>query len=81
MKYLLIRHGETDANRLTRAAFGKSGAPLNEIGKQQALQLRNALASIGIDKNQRVAISEFQRTKQTANLAGFSRTTANPLLN
>lgn len=81
MKYLLIRHGKTDANRLTRAAFGKEGAPLNELGKEQALQLGKHLSSLGIEKNQSVAVSEFLRTKQTAILAGFKTAIQNSLLN
>lgn len=81
MKYLLIRHGKTDANRLTRAAFGKTGAPLNESGVQQALQLGKVLSSQGVNKSQVVAISEFQRTKQTANIAGLKKTRTNSLLN
>ena len=82
MYYLLIRHGKTDANRLTRAAFGKAGAPLNEVGQGQARRLRDELLTLGIDlAHEPVAISEFLRTKETAEYAGLQRLEVNSLLN
>ncbi len=82
MKYLIIRHAKTDANRLTRAVFGKSGAPINDEGKQQAAGLRHELTRLNIDiETEPVAVSELLRTKQTAELAGFKNITVNPLLN
>lgn len=49
MRYLVIRHAETDANRLTRALYGKRGAPLNEIGRHHAKLLSATLKVMGID--------------------------------
>ena len=73
MHYILIRHGKTDANRLTRAAFGKQGAPLNEIGIAQAKRLRIQLATYGFDNlaTEPVAVSTLLRTAQTAQNAGL----------
>lgn len=72
MRYLLIRHGKTDANRLTRAAFGKEGAPLNKLGVSQAKKLRKQLLARGFDlATEPVAVSELLRTSQTAQEAGL----------
>lgn len=72
MKKLVVRHGTTDANRLTRAAFGKKGAELNAVGLQQARTLSKQFSEIGVDvKCETVAVSELQRTYQTALEAGF----------
>ena len=82
MKYLLIRHAKTDANRLTRAVFGKLGAPINDEGKQQAEKLHDELIKRNIDSaTEPVVVSELLRTQQTAELAGFKNITVNPLLN
>jgi hypothetical protein len=82
MKYLLIRHGKTDANRATRAAFGKAGAPLNDLGIQQATALQQQLVGMGIDlQNETAAISELLRTRETAQYAGLEQLTVNSLLN
>lgn len=82
MKYLVIRHAKTDANRLTRAVFGKSGAPINDEGKQQAKKLHDELIKLNIDPvTEPVVVSELLRTQQTAELAGFKKIEANPLLN
>ena len=81
MKYLLIRHGKTDANNLTRAAFGKAGAPLNEQGQAQAKQLKTNLELRGVSSATPVAVSGLTRTHQTASIAGFTSIHANPLLN
>lgn len=82
MKYLIIRHAKTDANRLTRAVFGKSGAPINDEGRQQAEKLHNELIIRNINlATELVVVSELLRTQQTAELAGFKNITVNPLLN
>ncbi len=82
MNYLVIRHAKTDANRLTRALFGKTGAPVNDEGKQQIEKLRLELLGLNINLDiEPVAVSELMRTNQTAELAGFSNITINPLLN
>ncbi|HVV26080.1 MAG TPA: phosphoglycerate mutase family protein [Candidatus Saccharimonadales bacterium] len=82
MRYILIRHGKTDANRLTRATFGKQGAPLNDQGIFQAKKLREQLLARGIDlATVTVAVSELLRTTQTAQYAGLKNITAYALLN
>jgi broad specificity phosphatase PhoE len=82
MRYILIRHGKTDANRLTRAAFGKHGAPLNKVGISQAKQLREQLLTYDFKPAvEPVAVSELLRTAQTARYAGLHNTSTYPLLN
>jgi hypothetical protein len=82
MQYLLIRHAKTDANRLTRAAFGKKGAPINGLGLRQAQKLATELRRRGIDTDkERVAVSELLRTRQTAESAGFKNISVNSVLN
>lgn len=82
VKYLLIRHGETDANRATRVLYGKKGAPLNASGVEQAIKLRELLQQRGIDSHHEpVAVSELIRTQQTAHYAGFRTLKTYPLLN
>ena len=82
LKYYLIRHGKTDANRMARAAYGKQGAPLNDEGNQQARALRKRLLGYGFDLNTvPVAVSELLRAQQTAELAGLKNITVNSLLN
>ncbi len=82
MKYLLIRHAKTEANRLTRALFGKEGAPINDEGIEQVNALHKELLDLGVDLDtEPVVVSELLRTKQTAELAGFKNVTVNPLLN
>lgn len=80
MKYLLIRHAATDANRLTRALEGKHGAPLNEAGRNQAAKLQQVLVKQGVDLSQPVAVSDFIRTQETARLAGFTNLNVNKLI-
>ncbi len=80
MKYLLIRHAATDANRLTRALQGKHGAPLNEAGRKQAAKLKQELVKRGIDFSQPVAVSDFIRTQETARLAGFTDLNVNKII-
>jgi broad specificity phosphatase PhoE len=82
MRYTLIRHGKTDANRLTRAAFGKQGAPLNMVGISQTKKLRKQLLNYGFDlATEPVAVSELLRTAQTAQYAGLQNVKAYSLLN
>ncbi|MGC1176838.1 MAG: phosphoglycerate mutase family protein [Candidatus Saccharimonadales bacterium] len=82
MRYLLIRHGKTDANRLTRAAFGKQGAPLNKLGIAQAKKLRKQLLAYGFNlATEPVAVSTLLRTIQTARHAGIQTTNTYSLLN
>lgn len=82
MLYLLIRHGKTDANRLTRAAFGKQGAPLNAEGIAQAEALHDQLLAYGFDlRTAPVATSELLRTSQTAQHAGLHSINTYSILN
>ncbi len=82
MRYLLIRHAKTDANRLTRAVFGKQGAPINKRGVEQVKSLEKKLKKLGINTaSEPIAISELLRAKQTAELAGFKNLVKNSLLN
>ncbi len=59
---VLIRHGETAANR-ARLALGRADPPLTELGQQQAHALAVRFASSGID---RVVSSPLQRAVETA---------------
>lgn len=82
MHILLIRHGETDGNRLNRAVFGKQGAPLNENGESQAKALKEQLQAYGVEPElETAAVSELIRTHQTAKLAGFRKVTVYDSLN
>lgn len=78
---MVIRHGKTDANRLTRAVFGKAGAPLNDEGQVQAKKLKSKLKSLGVNDTTPVAVSELLRTHETATNAGLENIIINPLLN
>lgn len=82
MKRFVVRHGFTGVNRDQRDAFGAQGPPLDELGRKQAVELNKALIQLGIDPNtEPVAISELLRTKQTAELAGFTNMQVRPVLN
>jgi broad specificity phosphatase PhoE len=82
MNYLLVRHAQTDASRLTRVAFGKYGAPLNEVGLLQVEALVKELERRGINAEaEPVAVSQLLRAKQTAEYAGFKNISVNKLLN
>lgn len=63
MRVILVRHGETEWNRLRRVQGGGSDTPLNERGKQQveALGLRLKTETI-----QAVYSSPLQRSRDTA---------------
>lgn len=82
MSRYVIRHAKSEANRLTRAAFGKLGASITSEGEEKAAQLKTQLIALGIDPTrEHVAVSELQRTQQTAKAAGFNLLTVNELLN
>lgn len=82
MLHLLICHAQTDANRVTRQAFGKQGAPLNDVGIQQATLLRQQVLAYHLEPtNEPVAVSGLLRTKQTAEIAGFTQIIVNSVLN
>ncbi|HET6924716.1 MAG TPA: phosphoglycerate mutase family protein, partial [Candidatus Saccharimonadales bacterium] len=64
MKYLIIRHAQTDSTRLNRHLDGPEGAPLNEAGRMAARALRDELTAAGLDvPHVKVAISELVRTR------------------
>jgi broad specificity phosphatase PhoE len=63
VKIILVRHGETDWNRLHRIQGGASDTPLNETGLRQARQVAERLKS---DKLEAVYSSHLQRALYTA---------------
>lgn len=64
MKLYLIRHGETDWNRLMRFQ-GREDIPLNETGISQAEACGRALAGAGV---QAVFTSPLVRTRRTGEI-------------
>ena len=63
---VLVRHGETDANR-AGMLLGRANPPLNERGQQQAAALADALASIA---KPLIVTSPLARTLETATRIG-----------
>jgi probable phosphoglycerate mutase len=63
LKIMLVRHGETDWNRVKRVQGGSSDTPLNEIGLEQAKGLAAMLAK---EKIRAVYSSPLQRALITA---------------
>lgn len=61
-EFVLIRHGETDWNLQGRLQ-GRTDVPLNDIGREQALQVVDDLRDTGWDV---VLASPLQRAWQTA---------------
>ena len=58
----LIRHGETDWNVEGRWQ-GHADVPLNEHGRQQAIQISQQLAGVGLAA---IYSSDLQRAQETA---------------
>jgi phosphohistidine phosphatase SixA len=78
----IIRHSQAEGTRYNRMLFGKEGGALTEEGIQEAKTLKLQLKALGIDVNtEHVAVSDLQRTYQTASYAGFMNITVNSLLN
>ena len=63
LKIMLVRHGETDWNRVKRVQGGSSDTPLNDIGREQAKGLAALLAK---EKIKAVYSSPLQRAVVTA---------------
>ena len=63
LKIMLVRHGETDWNRVKRVQGGSSDTPLNDIGREQAKGLASLLAG---EKIKAVFSSPLQRAVVTA---------------
>jgi probable phosphoglycerate mutase len=63
LKIMLVRHGETDWNRVKRVQGGSSDTPLNDIGREQAKGLASLLAK---EKIKAVFSSPLQRAVVTA---------------
>ncbi len=58
----VIRHGETDLNKIDIMQGGKTNPPLNELGHLQAHNRGEQLQNLGIE---RIYSSDLIRTKQT----------------
>jgi broad specificity phosphatase PhoE len=63
IKIILVRHGETEWNKVHRLQGGSSDTPLNELGKQQAENLALRLKTEEIDA---IYSSPLQRAWHTA---------------
>ena len=63
LKIMLVRHGETDWNRIKRVQGGSSDTPLNDIGREQAKGLAAMLAG---EKIRAVYSSPLRRALATA---------------
>lgn len=63
MRLILIRHGQTGANVHRQLDTAVPGAPLTELGRQQAAELVTALAGEPIEA---LYVSNLVRTQQTA---------------
>ena len=59
----VIRHGETDLNKIEIMQGGGTNPPLNELGHTQAKDRGEKLQNLGIEK---IYCSDLIRTKQTA---------------
>ena len=69
MKIYLIRHGETDWNKLRRLQ-GQADIPLNEFGRQLARETEPALRDVPFD---RIYTSPLKRARETAELVTAGR--------
>ena len=66
----LVRHGETEWSKSGRHT-GHTDLPLTPVGEAEARELRPRLAGTAFDQ---VLTSPLQRTRRTAELAGFIAT-------
>jgi uncharacterized phosphatase len=73
MKIWLVRHGETDWNKLGRIQGRNSQIPLNSNGIDQAIQLNNKISSMMDTHNFELVVhSSLLRSRQTADLLEIS---------
>jgi broad specificity phosphatase PhoE len=63
----LARHGETDDNREPIRVQGFTDTPLNETGRQQAAELADRVAPLGIAS---LWSSDLRRARETAEIVG-----------
>jgi probable phosphoglycerate mutase len=63
LRIILVRHGETEWNKVHRLQGGNSDTPLNELGKQQA---ENLAVRLRPEKIQAIYSSSLQRALHTA---------------
>jgi|BioPla2DNA2_1021312.scaffolds.fasta_scaffold21586_3 alpha-ribazole phosphatase len=64
LELILIRHGQTDSN-IRRTYVGWTDVELNEEGIRQALELKEKLKNISVDK---IYASPLKRAKKTAQI-------------
>ena len=69
MSILLTRHGQTDWN-VQKKVMGRCDEPLNNKGKEQAVETRDKLKDADIDL---IICSPLQRAKQTAEIINEGR--------
>lgn len=63
MQLIVVRHGQTDANAAKILQGSRLDQPLNDIGKQQAIEAAIQLANTSIDV---LYSSQLRRAKETA---------------
>ena len=66
-RLILVRHGETQANREKRFAIS-GDIPLTELGRQQARQAAGRIAMLF--QPQRIFSSSFRRARETGEIIG-----------
>lgn len=64
MNIYVVRHGQTDWNK-QNILLGSTDKPLNEVGKLQALELKNNLKNITFDH---IISSDLKRALETAQI-------------
>lgn len=69
MNLYIVRHGQTEWNNQRRIQ-GRADTPLNELGKQQALETKNKISNDDIDL---IICSPLIRAKQTAEIINNDR--------
>lgn len=72
MKFIFVRHGETDYNKARKSMGSGIDAPLNKTGLRQAEELASKLDNYSFDV---IVSSPLRRAKQTAEMIAkrFSR--------